>query len=567
MKGPWERYQSSEPSQEGPWTRYQSIESIEDNRHPITKLAAGDTTAIKNFGKGFVRGIKDPIDATNYTFSFGDRARRVSKENDASEAQYQAETPGSFAAGAGRFVGNVVPFSAAARALNAISLIPRSPAILRAAASSIGETFSPKVAAVAKGAPIKQKLKSYIGKPALEGALFSEAINNKTDNHDIINSMLFGAFGGVGGQALSKGLGAGGPRPLTELDKKNIDFINAGYTIPPSSGRNPFIGSLLEKMIGKNELANKAILKNIEVTNALARKGIGLPADKANNVIMPADIAAAEQGPAAVYNAIRNIDHPISLNDGFNVTRKKMQAEYLAKVQNTPSARDSYIETVLFKDLPKNKKYSSSELLDLIRGYRFKSNLNYKSLDPSKRYAAEQEKAMANSIENLIDTSVSKSSPSAVKDLRKARADFAKIFSLEKALNETTGNVDASNLARQYAKGVPMTGELKTIAEFGRSHPKYVLPNMAAHSAVNIDNLAGLGAGGLGLYNNGIIGGLKGAMLAAARPSARSIVTSPWFQKSFVRPKDKYNLFSKIKGGLAEEFLGNGRGGLLYTEE
>jgi len=58
-------------------------------------------------------------------------------------------------------------------------------------------------------------------------------------------------------------------------------------------------------------------------------------------------------------------------------------------------------------------------------------------------------------------------------DFRQARQHIATTYSVEEALQaRITGEVNAHNLAAQLRKGKPLTGDLRTIADFATSFPK-----------------------------------------------------------------------------------------------
>jgi hypothetical protein len=57
-------------------------------------------------------------------------------------------------------------------------------------------------------------------------------------------------------------------------------------------------------------------------------------------------------------------------------------------------------------------------------------------------------------------------------EFRNARQLIAKTYTVQKAMNPVSGNVDAKALARELKKGKPLTEELRTAAEFATQFPK-----------------------------------------------------------------------------------------------
>ncbi len=79
-------------------------------------------------------------------------------------------------------------------------------------------------------------------------------------------------------------------------------------------------------------------------------------------------------------------------------------------------------------------------------------------------------KSGANALEDAIETHLTQlGAPAAdmLQNFRDARKLIAKTYSVEQALNQSTGNVSAKNLGKQLAKGRPLSGELETIGTMG----------------------------------------------------------------------------------------------------
>jgi hypothetical protein len=115
--------------------------------------------------------------------------------------------------------------------------------------------------------------------------------------------------------------------------------------------------------------------------------------------------------------------------------------------------------------------------------------------------------------------------------LRDARQQIAKTYTVQKALNPTTGSIDARVLAKELRKGKPLTGELKQVAEFADQFPKAAQVMEKSGGAVSLSPLDYLFAGGAGL-NSLTSGGstMDAAQNAAlglgARNAARALILS-----------------------------------------
>ena len=106
--------------------------------------------------------------------------------------------------------------------------------------------------------------------------------------------------------------------------------------------------------------------------------------------------------------------------------------------------------------------------------------------------------------------------------MAKSRELIAKTYSVEKALNTTTGNVDAKNLAKQLDKGKPLSGELKQAAEFAARFPKaaQTIEGMGSLPQTSPLDWAAFGGIGAATANPLMLLGV------GARPAARAAVLS-----------------------------------------
>jgi len=80
-------------------------------------------------------------------------------------------------------------------------------------------------------------------------------------------------------------------------------------------------------------------------------------------------------------------------------------------------------------------------------------------------------KALEDAIEQHLDQT---GATDLLKNFRDARQLIAKTYSVENALNKTTGTVDAKKLGAMVDKGKPLTGELRAAADFANRFPKAV---------------------------------------------------------------------------------------------
>jgi hypothetical protein len=156
-------------------------------------------------------------------------------------------------------------------------------------------------------------------------------------------------------------------------------------------------------------------------------------------------------------------------------------------------------------------------------------------------------KSLANSIEAQLETyAKSLGRNDLVEEMAKARQLIAKTHSVEKAMNPASGNIDARQLAKQLAKGKPLSAELKQAAEFAARFPKAA---QAVEGMGSLPQTSPLdwGAGALMTAATGPLGLLS----VGARPAARSMALSPMVQDRLLQQGVRPGLLSSPEFGLA----------------
>jgi len=124
-------------------------------------------------------------------------------------------------------------------------------------------------------------------------------------------------------------------------------------------------------------------------------------------------------------------------------------------------------------------------------------------------------KTISKAIEDLMEKELS---GDALQKFRDARTLIAKTHTVEGAFNPSSGNVVATKLAGQLAKK-PLSGELRTAAQFGQAFPKAAQDIVDSGSVSNLGTLVSSGAA-LATHNPWYLGWLFG------RQGARNFLLS-----------------------------------------
>lgn len=335
-----------------------------------------------------------------------------------------------------------------------------------------------------------------------------------------------GAVGGVVGQAVGNKIASAASNAIANRATRQGQNAlrdatlkagrDAGYVLPPSAVEPGFFTNRLESIAGKAALGQQASHQNQEVTNRLARDALGIPQNQAISV--------------SALKAIRK-------------TEGKAYADVAALSRNAADAVEEL----------KTARFDS------------KTHWNHfnKSGDPAalaKARQADADEALWHSF--IENEAIAAGKPNLVPALRDARIKIAKTHTVERALNTSTGNVDAKVLARDIDAGKPLTGPLETAGRFADAFPR----NMQADApAAGVSALEGglasiLGAVG---YGAGGLPGIAAAAIPMLRPPVRAGLLSGPGQRLFSAPP------SYDPGLLLPILSGGGTGpmsGILATQ-
>lgn len=303
----------------------------------------------------------------------------------------------------------------------------------------------------------------------------------------------------------------------------------AGYVVPPASSNPSTMNRALEGASGKIATAQQAAVRNQAVTNQLARQALGMAND---TPITPESLKALRSNAGRVYETVAKAGEIIADEQYLDDLAKLGQSvDEVARDFPEANVGASKEVSALVDSLLKEKFDSRSALayLRLLRK-QASGNLSYlNSADPSKQALGMAQKEAAATLEDLIGRHLAANgSPEVAKSFEQARRLIAVSHTVENALNEATGNVAASKLGQQLAKGKPLTGELAVAAKFARAFPKAAKEVTESMPGISpLDYYGSIGAAGL-------FGSPHLLLLPAARMAIREALLSPYGQQAAV---------------------------------
>ncbi|MES1989276.1 MAG: hypothetical protein V4440_14825, partial [Pseudomonadota bacterium] len=225
----------------------------------------------------------------------------------------------------------------------------------------------------------------------------------------------------------------------TSLRQRNAQSaIDQGYVLPPSNTDSGVISKTLEGLSGKEKTLQLASVKNQKVTDNLAKDYINIPRDTELNT---QTLNSAKEPFNEVYEKIASLP-------AIKRTGKFAEGESLSGKQTLEQLKttryDARMQWNYFNRSGDPEAFAKANLLD------------------------EQAKGIEKKLESIA---MSAKQPELVQDLRNARKELAKIYTVEKSLNPETGNVDAKAVLKLKQKGAPIDGPLGKVAKTAEAFP------------------------------------------------------------------------------------------------
>lgn len=273
---------------------------------------------------------------------------------------------------------------------------------------------------------------------------------------------------------------------------------NAGYSTPPTNG----ILKMIESMAGEPRTQKARSMRNQPITNGLVRRDVGLPE---NSPITRDALAGIRREAGQAYEAVRGIGD-ITADAEYTKALKGIVSRNEGAEASFPTGKTDPIYK-LAEELNR-PSFTANAAVDKIGLLREQADHAFANRD---RRMGRAYRDAANAIEDAIDRHLQGgATPDLLQQFRNARVQIAKTYAADKALNEATGNIDASVYARSLKAGRPLSGEGLTVAQAARQFPR----SMQVQERV--------GGTGPTIFDVGLALAGKEALLLGARPLARA---------------------------------------------
>jgi hypothetical protein len=298
----------------------------------------------------------------------------------------------------------------------------------------------------------------------------------------------------------------------------------SGYVVPPSQARPTLGNRLLEGLSGKITTAQNASARNQTVTNGLAADSLGLAAD---TKITPDVLKSVRDTAGQAYDAIAQTG-TITPSAGYTAALDKIAQPYVTAAQGFPNATPSPVLKLV--ESLKSPQFDAAAAVEKVKALRTAADDAFRTGNTD---IARASKSAATALENALEDHVQQiGNPQLLDNFRDARQLIAKTYSVEKALNPTTGSVDARKLGAQITRGKPLSGGLADAGNFANRFPKAAQAVEGMGSLPQTSPLDFAVGGGLSMGTGNPL--MMATLLA--RPAARSAVLSPMVQNRLIQP-------------------------------
>jgi hypothetical protein len=238
-----------------------------------------------------------------------------------------------------------------------------------------------------------------------------------------------------------------------------------GYVITPGSVAPEGKNVLAERIAGKTNIEQIASVKNQAVTDRLARNAVGI--DETAPLTSDAMKAIRAEEYLKGYEPIKQLG-TIAADNNFIDDLIRVEGTYVGPNRSfkgaVPPEVDNLIKTYTVSD------FNSADAVNATKVLKEQGNAALNRGDTAVGHAKLD---IAKALENQIERSlINSGNPALLDQFKASRQRMAISHTIEDAIREGGGSVDAKKLAADIQRGRFMTGDLKIAAEFANVFPR-----------------------------------------------------------------------------------------------
>jgi hypothetical protein len=289
-------------------------------------------------------------------------------------------------------------------------------------------------------------------------------------------------------------------------------------------------------------------MTNQQVTNKLANRTLGLPETRE---ITQDTLEQVRDEAGKVYEAVKNAGR-IAADVDYKAGLQKMRAEISEIMSDFPDADVAAAGNIdkLIKSLDV-ADFDAKSGMAFLKQLRNEAADNLAALDdPTRKALGRAQRSAAENLEEMVFRHLDKIGQGGLaKQFDNARRQIAKSYTIQAALDEGSGSVDAMKLSQILNKGKPLSPELELAARMGGSFPRAMIrPERTGSVGSNALDLAMTGAGAVSLPLVSV-SPYAALGIIPAKYGARRLALSKALQRQLLG--EQYTLPPQVVGGAA----------------
>jgi spore coat protein CotF len=327
-----------------------------------------------------------------------------------------------------------------------------------------------------------------------------------------------------------------------------------GYVVPPATIKPNIRNIALESIGGKQATEQTARATNQQVTNRLANRTLGLPETRE---ITRDTLEQVRDEAGQVYEMVKSAGR-ISTDDDYKAGLQGIRASIKKIREDFPKVNVAASKEI--KDLADAldvSEFDTNSGMELLKQLRNEAADNLASLDePTKKALGRAQREAAETLEELIFRQLRNAGQDDLaQQFDNARRQIAKSYTVQAALDEGSGSVDAMKLAQILNKGKPLSPELELAARMGGSFPRAMIrPERTGSVGSNALDFAMTGAGAVS-FPLMSVSPYAALGIIPAKYGARRLALSKALQRQILG--EQFTLPPQFVGGAAGAYGAN----------
>jgi spore coat protein CotF len=321
-----------------------------------------------------------------------------------------------------------------------------------------------------------------------------------------------------------------------------------GYVVPPATIKPNIRNIALESIGGKQATEQTARATNQQVTNKLANRTLGLPETRE---ITRDTLEQVRDEAGQVYEMVKSAGR-IATDDDYKASLQGIRANIEKIREDFPKANVAASKEI--KDLVDSldvPEFDTNSGMEYLKQLRNEAADNLASLDePTRKALGRAQREAAEALEEMIFRQLKNAGQGDLAQrFDNARRQIAKSYTVQAALDEGSGSVDAMKLAQILNKGKPLSPELELAARMGGSFPRAMIKPEKTGSVGSNALDFGLTVGGATFFPMAQIPAWAALGIIPAKYGTRRLALSNALQRQLLG--EQFTLPPKVVGGAA----------------